>query len=42
MFNKLKQMRPIAIRSDKTALSFMSFFDLAAARHWIRSFVNVT
>jgi len=42
MFNKLKQMRRIATRYDKTALSFMSFLPIAAARFWIRSFVNVT
>ncbi|GBQ92703.1 hypothetical protein GCM10007866_14350 [Gluconobacter albidus] len=42
MFNKLKQMRRIATRYDKTALSFMSFLNLAAARLWIRSFVNAT
>ncbi|MEN3166268.1 transposase [Gluconobacter sp. OJB] len=35
MFNHLKQMRRIATRYDKTALSFMSFLDLAAARLWI-------
>lgn len=42
MFNKLKQMRRIATRYNKTALSFMSFLNIAAARLWIRSFVNVT
>ncbi|WKE49614.1 IS5 family transposase (plasmid) [Gluconobacter oxydans] len=42
MFNALKQMRRIATRYDKTALSFMSFLNIAAARLWIRSFVNVT
>ena len=42
MFNHLKKMRRIATRYDKTALSFMSFLNLAAARLWIRSFVNVT
>ncbi|MCO6158995.1 transposase [Asaia lannensis] len=41
MFNRLKQMRRIAIRYDKTALSFTSFLYLAAVRHWIRSFVSV-
>ncbi|WP_249211514.1 IS5 family transposase, partial [Gluconobacter cerinus] len=30
MFNKLKQMRRIATRYDKTALSFMSFLNIAA------------
>ncbi|MFT8612097.1 MAG: hypothetical protein ABF727_05585 [Gluconobacter oxydans] len=41
MFNRLKQMRRIATCYDKTALSFMSFLNIAAARLWIRSFVNV-
>ncbi|MCP1237723.1 transposase, partial [Gluconobacter kondonii] len=42
MFNKLKQMRRIATRYDKTALSFTSFLNIAAARLWIESFVNGT
>jgi len=42
MFNRLTQMRHIAARYDKIVLSFISFLNLAAARHWIRSFVNVT
>ena len=42
MFNSLKQMRRIATRYDKTALSFMSFLNIVAARLWIRSFVNAT
>ncbi|MBS0995927.1 transposase [Gluconobacter cerinus] len=42
MFNHLKQMRRIAVRYDKTARSFISFLNIAAARLWIRSFVNVT
>ncbi|WP_338085342.1 transposase [Gluconobacter cerinus] len=42
MFNRLKQMRRIATRYDKTALSFMSFLNLTAARFSIGSFVNVT
>nr|WP_231101011.1 IS5 family transposase [Gluconobacter oxydans] len=42
LFNHLKQMRRIATRYDKTALSFMSFLNIAAARLWIRSFVNAT
>jgi len=42
MFNKLKQMRRIATRYDKTALSFMSFLNIAAARLWIGSFVNAS
>jgi transposase len=40
MFNKLKQFRRIATRYDKTALSFLSFLNLAAARLWLPSFVN--
>ncbi|WP_297775856.1 IS5 family transposase [uncultured Roseovarius sp.] len=32
MFGKLKQQRRIATRNDKTALSFESFLNLAAAR----------
>ncbi|MBS1020271.1 MULTISPECIES: IS5 family transposase [Gluconobacter] len=42
MFNKLKQMRRIATRYDETALSFMSFLNIAAAKLWIRFFVNMT
>ncbi|MBF0865247.1 transposase, partial [Gluconobacter sp. R71646] len=41
MFNRLKQMRRIATRYDKTALSFKSFLNIAAARLWIGSFVNM-
>ena len=40
MFGVLKQQRRIATRYDKTALSFASFLNLAAARLWLRSFVN--
>jgi len=40
MFGKLKQQRRIATRYDKTALSFESFLNLAAARLWLQSFVN--
>ena len=40
MFGKLKQRRRIATRYDKTALSFASFLNLAAARLWPKSFVN--
>lgn len=40
MFGKLKQQRRIATRYDKTALSFASFLNLAAARIWLKSFVN--
>ncbi|MBF0860505.1 transposase, partial [Gluconobacter sp. LMG 31484] len=42
MFNRLNQMRRIATRYDKTALSFNSFLNIAAAKLWIGSFVNVT
>ncbi|MCE2576780.1 transposase [Komagataeibacter sp. FNDCR2] len=42
MFSKLKQMRRIATRYDKTAVSFMSYLNLVAVRLWIISFVNVT
>ncbi|MFT9447734.1 transposase [Gluconobacter japonicus] len=42
IFNHLKQMRHIATRYNKTALSFMSFLNIAAARLWIGSFANVT
>ena len=37
---KLKQQRRIAIRFDKTIFSFGRFFNLAAVRLWLRSFVN--
>ena len=37
---KLKQQRRIATRYDKTVLSFESFLNLAAARLWLKSFVN--
>ena len=40
MFGKLKQQRRIATRYDKTVLSFESFLNLAAARLWLKSFVN--
>jgi len=40
MFAKLKQQRRIATRDDKTILSFESFLNLAAARLWLKSFVN--
>ena len=42
LFTKLKQSRRIATRYDKTALSFASFLNLAAARLWMKSFVNRT
>ena len=40
MFNHLKQPRRIATRYDKTALSFLSFLNLAASRLWLKHFVN--
>jgi transposase len=40
MFNRLKQFRGIATRYDKTALSFIGFLCLAAAKLWLPSFVN--
>lgn len=42
MFNKLKQMRRIATRYDKTRLSFFGFVILASIRIWLPSFVNRT
>jgi transposase len=42
MFNWLKQFRRIATRYDKTALSFRSFLNIAAAKLWLPSFVNRT
>ena len=40
MFNRLKQFRRIATRYDKTALSFLSFLALAAAKLWLPAYVN--
>jgi len=40
MFNRLKQSRRIATRYDKTALSYLGFLCLAAARIWLSNFVN--
>lgn len=42
MFGKLKQQRRIATRYDQTVLWFESFLNLAAARLWLKSFVNAT
>jgi transposase len=42
MFNRLKQFRRIATRYDKTALSFLGFLFLAAAKLWLPTFVNRT
>ena len=38
MFNRLKQFRRIATRYDKTAVTFIGFLCLAAARLWLPSF----
>lgn len=40
MFNRLKQFRRIVTRYDKTAISFMGFLALAAARLWMPTYVN--
>ncbi|MBV7255991.1 transposase [Pacificimonas sp. WHA3] len=40
MFGKLKKQRRIATRYVKTVLSFESFLNLAAARLWLKSFVD--
>ena len=42
MFNRIKQFRRIATRYDKTALSFLSFLNIAAAKIWLPSYVNIT
>nr|WP_235681961.1 IS5 family transposase [Sphingobium yanoikuyae] len=42
MFGFLKQQRRIATRFEKTALSYLSFLNLAAARLWLKHFVNAT
>lgn len=42
LFNSIKQFRRIATRYDKTALSFLSFPNIAAARIWLPSYVNRT
>ena len=39
-FSKLKQFRRIATRYDKTAVSFLGFLALAAAKLWMPTFVN--
>lgn len=41
MFAHLKNQRRIATRYDKTILSFESFLNLAAARLWLKSYVNM-
>lgn len=40
LFNRLKQSRRIATRYDKTASSFLGFLSLAAAKLWLRDYVN--
>jgi transposase len=40
MFNKLKQFRRSATRYDKTAVSFLGFPALAAAKLWMPTYVN--
>ena len=40
MFNKLKQFRRIATRYDKTAVSFLGFLAIAAAKLWLPTYVN--
>jgi len=40
MFNRLKQFRRIATRYDKTAVSFLGFLALAAAKLWLPTYVN--
>jgi transposase len=42
MFGLLKRQRRIATRYDKTALSFLGFLNIAAARLWIKAFVNMS
>ena len=37
---RLKDWRRIATRYDKTAISFLGFLHLAAARIWLPTFVN--
>lgn len=41
LFNKLKHYRRLATRYEKTALSFLSFLNLIAAKLWL-PFVNRT
>ena len=42
MFNRIKQFRRIATRYDKTALSFLAFLNISAAKIWLPSYVNRT
>jgi transposase len=36
LFHKLKPFRRVATRYDKTALSFMSFLNMAAISLWLK------
>lgn len=40
MFGFIKHQRRVATRYDKTALSYLSFLNLAAVRRWLPHFVN--
>lgn len=42
IINKLKEMRQISTRYDKTRLSFLGFVMLASIRIWLPNFVNRT
>jgi len=42
MFGFLKHSRRIATRYEKTALSYLSFLNIAAVRLWVKNFVNRT
>ena len=42
MFNSLKQSRRIATRYNRTALSFLSFLNIAAPRVWMQNYGNRT
>lgn len=39
-FNRLKNMRRVATRYDKTIPTFLGFVLIAAVRLWLRDFVN--
>jgi transposase len=41
-FNKLKQWRGLAMRSDRTARNYHSFQRLAATLHWLTSSLSNT
>jgi transposase len=42
MFGQLKRQRRIATRYDKTAISSLAFLNIAAARLWLKAFVNMS